>query len=316
MANSFIKPEQIVAQMLGVLDRDTVLAQFTWRDLNPMRFKGAANDTVSLKIPAYTTARTRTLRSSTALTKDGLTETKVDVTLDTHIYKLIGISDEELTLDIEDFGAQVTGPSASAVVREIDDAVATEMDLSAPEVWVDLDEADPYVGIVDARIALNNHNVPPAGRYLAVGSNVEAAILKSDRLSKFDQSGSSDALREAVIGRIAGFTAVSVPGLNPDVAIAAHTTAFPMAIVPPIVPQGATWGQTMQYRGFSLRVLRDYDPTGDNGPEDRLLVDTFTGIGTTMDRGTIDADGKFVPSTDGTDDPILVRAVKLTLGGS
>jgi hypothetical protein len=63
-------------------------------------------------------------------------------------------------------------------------------------------------------------------------------------------------------------------------------------------------------------VLRDYDPTGSNGPVDRLLTDTFMGVGTTLDRGTIDADGRFVPTEDGTDDPILVRAVKLSISGS
>jgi hypothetical protein len=185
-----------------------------------------------------------------------------------------------------------------------------------PEVEVALDEDDPYIGLVDARIALNNHNVPPSQRFLAVGSNVEAAILKSDRLSKFDQSGSSDALREAIIGRIAGFTAMSVPGLDPDIAIAAHKTAFVLALVAPVVPQGAAWGETRSYRGMSLRVLRDYDPAGSNGPVDRLLTDTFMGTGIVEDRGTIDGDGKFVPSEDGDDEPIFIRAVKLSLSGS
>lgn len=316
MANSFIKAEQVIAQMLGVLERDTVLAQFTWRDLTADRFKGAKDDTVSLKVPAFTSARTRVLRGGAAIVVDELDETKVDVTLDTHVYKAIGVSDEEMTLDITDFGEQVTAPAMSSVVRKVDEAVGTEMAAATPEVEVTLDESDPYLGLVDARIALNNHSVPAAGRFLAVGANVEAAILKSDRLSKFDTSGSSEALREAIIGRIAGFTAVTAIGLDPDIAIAAHRTAFPLALVAPDVPAGASWGEKRTYRGLQLRTLRDYDPTGASGPVDRLLTDTFMGVGTTLDRGTIDADGRFVASEDGTDDPILVRAVKLSLTGS
>lgn len=316
MANGFVKAEQIVAQMLGVLDRDTVLAQFVWRDLKPDQYKGAKNDTVSLKLPAYTTARKRTLRSGTPLVKDSLTETKVDVTLDTHIYKLIGVSDEELTLDIMNFGQQVTAPASSAVVRQIDDDIGAEMSDATPEVTVTLNEDDPYLGLVDARTALNLHSVPPSQRFLAVGANVENAILKSDRLSKFDTSGSTDAMREAVIGRIAGFTAVTAIGLDPDIAVAAHRTAFPMVLVTPDVPSGASDGATQAYKGFNLRVIRDYDPTSDDGPEDRLLVDAFLGVGTTLDSGTIDGEGKFVPSEDGEDAPILVRAVTCTLGGS
>ena len=316
MANNFVKAEQVVRQMLGVLERDTVLAQFTWRDLGADRFKGAKNDTVTLRVPAFTTARTRTMRSNTAIVVDELDETSVDVTLDTHVYKAIGVRDEEMTLDIEDFGMQVTAPAMGAVIRKVDDAVGAEMAAATPEVEVSLDEADPYLGLVDARVALNKHSVPAAGRFLAVGANVEAAILKSDRLSKFDTSGSSEALREAIIGRIAGFTAVSAIGLDPDIAIAGHRTAFPLALVAPDVPAGASWGQKQTFNGLQLRVLRDYDPTGSNGPVDRLLTDTFMGVGTTLDRGTIDADGRFVPSEDGSDDPILVRAVKLTLSGS
>ncbi len=317
MANEFIKAEQVVNQMLGVLERETVLAQFVWRDA-VTDFRGAKNDTVSLRVPAYVTARTRVLRSGTPIIVDGLDETKVDVTLDTHVYKAIGVSDEEMTLDIVDFGNQVTAPAMNSVVRKIDDTIGTTMADADPEVTVTLDEDDPYLGLVDARIALNNASVPPSQRFLAVGSSVEAAILKSDRLSKFDSTGDTQnaALREATIGRIAGFTAVSAPGLDPDIAIAAHKTAFVLPLVAPVVPQGAAWGETRAWKGFSLRVLRDYDPTGSDGPQDRLLTDVFTGSGVVMDRGTIDSDGKFQPSEDGTDDPILIRAVKLSLTGS
>lgn len=316
MANAFVKAEQVVAQMLGVLERDTVLAQFTWRDLGADRFKGAKNDTVTLKVPAFTTARTRVMRGGQPIIVDDLTETSVDVKLDTHVYKAIGVSDEEMTLDIIDFGEQVTAPAMGSVVRKVDEAVGAEMAAADPEVTVDLDEDDPYLGLVDARIALNLHSVPASQRFLAVGANVESALLKSDRLSKFDTSGSSDALREAIIGRIAGFTAVTAIGLDPDVAIAAHRTAFPLALVAPDIPAGASWGEKRTYRGLQLRTLRDYDPTGSTGPVDRLLTDTFMGTSTTLDSGTIDGDGRFIPSVDGEDEPILVRAVKLTLSGS
>jgi hypothetical protein len=123
VANDFIKAEQVVAQMLGVLERDTVLAQFTWRDLQADRFKGAKNDTVTLKVPAFTTARTRVMRGGAPIVVDELTETSVDVKLDTHVYKAIGVSDEEMTLDITDFGEQVTAPAMGGVVRKVDDSV-------------------------------------------------------------------------------------------------------------------------------------------------------------------------------------------------
>jgi hypothetical protein len=125
------------------------------------------------------------------------------------------------------------------------------MAAATPEVTVTLDEDDPYLGLVDARIALNLASVPASQRFLAVGANVEAAILKSDRLSKFDTSGSSEALREAIIGRIAGFTAVTAIGLDPDIAIAAHRTAFPLALVRPTCPPAHRGARSARTAGCS-----------------------------------------------------------------
>lgn len=319
MANAFIKAEQVVSQMLGVLERELVLGNLVWKDPVPS-FKGAKNDTVSLRLPAYMNARTRVMRSSTALTVDELDETKVDVTLDTHVYKAIGVSDEEMTLDIVDFGQQITNPAMSSVTRKVEDALAVEMSGATYEVEETLDEDDPYLGILAARIDLNKANIPTSGRFLAVGSDVELALLSSDRLARFDSTGDTNnsALRDAIIGRIAGFTAVSVPGLDPEIAIASHKTAFVLSLVAPDVPTGAKWGEKRSYKGMSLRVLQDYDPTPAAGgpPKDRLLTDTFMGTSVVEDRGDLDEDGRFVPSEDGTDDPILVRAVKCTLGGS
>lgn len=315
MANEFIKAEQVAAQALGLLVRDSVLLNFVWRD--PVgNFKGAKNDTVTIRVPAYTTARERVMRSATAIVIDDLSETSVDVKLDTHVYKAVRVTDEEMTLDITDFGLQVNGPASSAVVRKVDAKIATAMAGGSYEVTETVDPDDPYAAIVRARIALNQAGVPMDGRFLAVGAEIEADLLLSDRLAKFDQSGSSDALREATVGRIAGFTAVSVPGLDPDIAVAGHRSSFTASLVAPEVPAGAAWGTRQNYQGLTLRVLRDYLPDDTAGPADRFLADTFMGVSQVKDSGTIDADGNFQPSDDGADTPIGVRAVKLSLTGS
>lgn len=312
--NSFIKAEKVVRTALGMLEREITLPALVWRDAGG-DFRGVKDDTISLRIPAYTNARSRVLRGGRPITIDNLTETKVDVTLDTDVYKAVAITDEELTLDIVDFGVQVLTPVVHAVARGIEDSLADTITGANYEVSVDLDESDPYLGIVDARIALNNANVPMGGRFLAIGSNVEAALLKSDRLAKFDSTGdnSNSALRESIIGRIAGFTAVSHPALDPDIAVAAHQTAFVLSMQAPVVPDGVTWGTSQSYAGLGMRVIKDYDFLN---VQDRLLADVFVGSNVVEDRGTIDADGKFIPSDDGTDTPIFVRAVELRLAGT
>lgn len=315
MANALIKAERIVRTSLGILERDVVLPRLVWRDAVG-DFSGAKNDTISIRLPAYMNARRRTLRANTALVVDELVETVVPVTLDTDVYKAIGVTLEELTLDVESFESQIAVPATNSVGRDLEDLLAEEMEGATYETTLTIALADQTDGwdiwpyLIDAKIALDRANVPIANRYLACGGNVEAAILKSDRLSKVDQSGSDSALRDATIGRIASFLPVSVPGMDQNVAIAAHKTAFVMSSRAPAVPQGAVTGASRTFNGFGLTAIQDYDFIN---TKDRFAAHCFVGTNTVMDRGTLDATGRFTPDPAGAADPILVRAVKIEL---
>ena len=306
MANQYLKPERIAAQALGMLDREIVLPALVWRDA-PGDFRGAGGDTISLRVPARTQARTRALRGGRPaesegagiITMDELTETKVDVTLDTDVYNAVPVTDEELTLDITDFGEQVLHPQVLAVAEGIEDAIAGEMTGAtyATELTMPASGTDPFNTIVDARIALNKVNVPMSGRSLVVGSDFESALLKSEHLNRVDQSGSDSALRDATIGRLAGFNQVIVSNALPaNVGFAFHRTAYVLSLVAPQVPDGATYGARRTYSGVGMRWLRDYDF---RNVQDRSLVDSFMGTNHVADG----ADGAFV------------RAVKITLEG-
>lgn len=315
MANTFIKATQVVSQMLGVLERDVVMPSLITR-MPGTNFTGAASDTVSLRVPAYGgTANSRTMRSTTQISHTELDETKVDVVLNTHIYKSVRVTDEEMTLDIVNFGEQITQPAMGAVTRGVEDLVTTALSGASPAVTVDLTASTMIDGIIDAGRALTDHRIPTGGRFLACGSRVTAALLKSDNLLRSDYAGNSAALREAMIGRIGGFTAVTVPGLHPDVAYAGHRTGVVLATRAPVVPQGASWGTSASYNGFALRTLRDYLPDDSNGPADRLLTDVFAGAKVVTDKGSLDVNGVFTPDADGGSD-LVVRIVKLSLPAS
>lgn len=101
--SDFIKATRVVSTALGLLVRELSLPQTVWRDAAG-DFRGAKDDTISIRVHAYAPARKRALRSGAGRTKDTLHERKVDVTLDTDVYKDVGITDEELTLDIANFG--------------------------------------------------------------------------------------------------------------------------------------------------------------------------------------------------------------------
>lgn len=293
--STFLKPTVIVNTALGVLRRELVLPNLVWRDAAG-DFAGALNDTISIRLPAFAKARTRVLRSGSARTRDNIAEQKVDVTLNTDVYKDIQISDEELTLDIKNFGLQVLNPVMAGVAETIEDQLIATIQgatyakslaytYATGNVWKDL--------ILPARELLNKARVPQNGRVLAVGSGVETAMLGTDLFVQAQQSGNTNALEEAVIGRKAGFTIVSVPGLGPNEAYAFHRTAYVMSNRAPVVPAGAPFGASDSYDGMAMRVVRVLDSAA---IQDILAVDAWTGSNVTQDPGYFDLNGKFVPT--------------------
>jgi len=293
VANSWISATKVVRTALGLLEREVVLPNLVWRDAGDS-FEGVVNSTVSLWLPAYMTARSRTLRSGTPITIDDLTETKVDVSLDTAVYKAVGISDEDMTLDIVDFGAQVLNPMISAVARGVEDNLATTI-VGAPfATTIEVDNTDPFASILDARAALNKANVPMDGRTLLIGADLERKLLGSTR---FNASVSGDnvaegALRDATLGRLAGFRIVTSNAIDPDEGVAFHQTAFALAMRAPVVPDGASWGESRSANGLAMRVLRDYDFLN---VRDRALADVFIGSDYVPDIGVVDSEGRFTP---------------------
>jgi coat protein Gp5 len=290
MANVYLKADKIAAAALGLLEREIVLPGLVWRDAGGS-FQGAGGDTISIRVPARTQARTRPLRGTrpTAsegngiITMDELTETKVDVTLDEAIYNAIPITDEELTLDISSFGQQILAPQVRAVAEGLENKLAAEMVGASYATTLNLDTGDPYKTLVDARVAMNKSNVPMSERTCVVGADLEGVFLKSDHISMVDKSGSDSALRDAVIGRVAGFGNIYVSNALPaDVGFCFHRTAYVLSMRAPAIPDGASFGSSQAFQGLGLRWLRDYDF---RNVQDRSLVDTYAGT-------NIIADGK------------------------
>lgn len=294
--STFLKAEKVVATAIGLLRRELVLTRLVWTDakIDPTLSK---NDTVSIRLPAYVPAKTRELRSDATRVKGALFERKVDVSLTTDVYADIPITDEQLSLDISDFGGQVLNPVLSGIGEQLEQEILDTIEGSTYEVVLthDLSADSAYNTVVNARQALNDARVPLAGRSLVVGSDFEAALLKSDNFIKVDQAGTDQTLREAMIGRIVGFDVFVAPGLTSTVAFAFHKTAFAMVQRAPIVPAGAPWGAVQSHQGLAVRTVRVFDP---DEVEDRFIADAWIGCSAVLDDGYFDADGKFVPTTE------------------
>lgn len=311
MAISVLKPTVITAAGLGVLERELVVPRLVWQ--NPIgSFAGALNDTVSIRVPAYATARTRALRSGTARTRDSLTDRKVDVSLTTDVYKDVRITDEELTLDISDFGAQVLNPVMSGIARKMEDAIVTTITSASYALTITgLTSSNNFYKdmAVVARRKLNDAQVPQEGRVLLVGSAIEAALLSTDQLVKVNESGSDSALRNASIGRIAGFDIVISNAIPVGEAYAFHRSAFVMSTAAPVVPAGAPFGSSQSYGGFAMRVVRVLDSAT---IEDILAVDAWVGSSAVTDEGFVNSSGQFEPSEGAVGASTTVTGVAAT----
>ena len=281
MANTWITTNsgKIARVALATLSEDVVLGQTVHRDFDN-EFGGGSGDTVNVRVPATLASRTYAAgnRYTTPITYDDLTEASVPVALDTILYSAVRLPDEELTLDIESFSAQVTAPQAEAVAQGLEDAIATEMNGIAATAGLQFplnpSEGDMLDVFADARKALRDANVPTSGLWAAVGTSVASAIIKDPAFRRVDASGSTGALRDATIGRIHGFTVVESNKITTDDALFYHRDAFALATRAPQVPRGAGAGASVSAYGYAMTWTADYDP---NYLADRSVVRALAG---------------------------------------
>ncbi len=255
-------------------------------------FSGSNGDTITLRVPLAMTARTQASRGA-ALTADTNSEVGVDVTM-AHKYSLRNLSDQEIEFDIEDFARQITLPQSEAVAIGVEDVLTTVMnalaaDDSVYELALTASDDDTYNAIVAARQELGEKNVPLSDRYLAVSPEVASRLLKVDTFIKANESGSTDALRNAVIGRILGFEVVESNGLTAGTFLAYHKSAFALAIRSPKAPRGASSSAQTTAQGIGMRQVFQYDAST---AQDQSLLSTFAGAAAVWEDGATATDSR------------------------
>lgn len=314
MANQFLKTSQIVSAGLGVLERELVLHNLVSSDASQLATgRTPLNDTISIRIDGRTKANSRQIRERGAAgephaSPDGiiktsdLTEHKIDVKIDQHIYNSVQITDEELSLDIGDFTNYVVVPQTRSVAEDIENRIAAAIrGATYGDMEVTGTGEDFHKAVVGARKLLNDANVPQNGRVLVVGTAVEAAILTSDQFRRYDASGDSNALRAATIGSVGGMNVVVSNSIAEGEAFAFHRSAFQSVFRVPANPLGGVETGSGSYAGIAMRWVKDYDP---NYMANRSTFDTYFGINVVEDP---------VDYTDNSAGTELRRAVKLTL---
>ena len=282
-ANVFYTPEVVSKLMIGALVQDLLLPRLVNTDASA-DFTGGSGTVVNVRTPPTVTgggARTytQTLRdAATPIVLDRINEATVPVTIGPMLYKGAPITDEDLTFEITDFTRQVIEPLAQPVGIAAEQTLANVINAFPADATITpaLDGSDIHDAILEARMVLDKRHVPKQGRVLVVSPEVEMMLLSDEinRLVRYQDSGTTEVLREANIGRLYGMNVIGSTELAANSFLIMTRDAFVFVLRAPAVPAGCSFGASTSYQGLALRFIRDYDSAF---MQDRGVVNTFAG---------------------------------------
>ena len=277
MPNTFLTPEIIAREALMVLRNNAVLASLVHRDYSS-EFVAGVGDTISIRKPAKFEAKEF---NGTQIELQDATENKVQVIMDKLLDVSFPVTSKELTLDIADFSAQLLVPAMQAFNDKIDkylialaDAISTN---AATMGGANAEVAD----VVNTRAFLTKNAAPLTDRRFVYNSTIESDLLKTELFTSAEKVGDAGtALREASLGRKFGmdfYVDQNMDSATTAKAVAFHKNAFALVTRMLELPQGAAKAAIVNYDGFGLRVVYDYDI---NKKTDVVSIDMLCGVKT------------------------------------
>lgn len=276
--NTFITPSIVAREALMVLRNNAVMANLVHRDYSN-EFVAGVGDTITVRKPAKFTAN----EFSSSISVQNATESKTTVTMDKLLDVSFSVTSKELTMSIEDFSAQLIVPAMQAFADKIDGYLIALADAASQTV----EKSSPVDAgaIVDARAFLTKAAAPLTERRFVYNSAVEAELLKTDLFTNASAVGDDGtALREASLGRKFGmdfYVDQNFDSATTAKAVAFHKNAFALVTRPLVLPKGASNAAIMNYDGFGLRVVQDYDI---NTKTDVISIDMLCGVKTLDDK--------------------------------
>lgn len=288
MAHTLIKPTVVASRAVAVLYNTMVLAGLVSRDFDS-DFDGHVGDTVNVRTPA--TFAAKTFDESVGIELQDATETSFAIVLDTILDVSFAIGAKDKTLNIENFDQQFITPAMTAIAQEVDGRIA--------EGLVDTAEGSGGGGTVtqtynattkpgnvyrNARVKLGRAKLPLTERYAVLSPEAVGIVTTDDLLVKANESGTTDALRNANIGRVFGIDNFEsqVFGLGAGDrgqadGIAFHRSTYVLATRTLETPDGIAASQVsvQSMGGVGIRVISEYDV---NKKRDIVSLDTLMGV--------------------------------------
>lgn len=276
MPNTFLKPNIIAREALMLLRNSAVMANLVHRDYSS-DFVAGVGDTITIRKPATFTAK----EFENKIELQDASETSATIVMDKLIDVSFAVTSEQMTMDIENFSRQLIVPAMQAFADKVDKyLIALEKDITENRVSHESGPVTP-ADIIAARKLLGDNAAPLSGRNLVLGTAAEADLLSTELFVSAEKVGDSGtALREASLGRKFGFDTYvdqNIAKATYTPAIAFHKNAFAFVTRPLALPQGANEAAIVDYDGFGLRVVYDYDI---QTKQDIVSIDMLCGVKT------------------------------------
>ena len=196
MENKFLTPEVVANEALMCLTNNLVMADLVHRDYADEFV--SVGDTISIRKPAKFIAKNFT---GTTEPQD-ITEGSVSVKLDRFRDVTVAVTSKEMSLDIEDFSAQVVQPAMQAIAQAIDQdllAVATEKAGYSRE---GTKEATDLADIAAMAKQLDMAKAPVQNRSLVLHPEHKYRYALTENLSNVSYAGDNETLRDALLGKV------------------------------------------------------------------------------------------------------------------
>lgn len=260
----FLTSDVIANAAALVLAERSLYAPLVYRDFDE-NFRGAQGDTITVRKPAKFTAKT--FNRAVGIELQTGAETGTPVRLDTLLDVSFAVTTEQRTLDIEDFTAQLLAPAMAAIAEGVDNAVlALRADVTQTVGVAGAEPANPRAWFTARRI-LNQQKAPLNNRIALLGPELEESYLNMENFRFADHAGTTEALREAVLGRVAGFESYSSPAIsreplapNAEESLFFQRNAFALVTRTLELPRDMD-AAVRDLDGIGVRVVQGYDIT-------------------------------------------------------
>lgn len=276
--------EQVAVVAAKLLGEDAYLSALVSHDYqDEFLAPGTAGRPIKIKFPTVLLPRERDIADvTTSIQLDSIVESGTTLNLDKKmVYSAVPLSEADLNLNLTDVSRQVVAPQAKGIAEDIEDRLATKL-LAVPDdadftvAKTPYDPANPVAFYSRLRKVLRDRGIPQDSLNLVIGTGLYLDLLNAKAITDASQSGSTAALREGSVGRVAGFTVIESTRVDENELLAFHRSSVTLVTRAPAVPAGASFGSTVNEGGYSIRYMRDYDA---DKTVDRSILATFVGVG-------------------------------------